>query len=165
MVSITISASNAMNIPLEQYKAYIGDLGNIGSRHSAANTFYLTIVSALFGLLALTKPEAADGSNLIVRIGACLFGIFLCVVWSSTLRYFANLYHAKFDVLRAIEKHAAMKDGYKIYAEEWELLKKPNADAGGFTRFLVKNDVLLPKYGFSTFFALLAAYYFYQFFK
>jgi hypothetical protein len=37
---------------MDQYKAYLADLGNVGSRYATANGFYLSIISALLGVLA-----------------------------------------------------------------------------------------------------------------
>jgi len=42
---------------LELYKAYIGDLGNIGGRYATANGFYLSVVTALIAVLALGETD------------------------------------------------------------------------------------------------------------
>jgi hypothetical protein len=48
---------------LEQYKSLVDDVGNIGTRYATANGFYLSVVTALLGVLAYTgtgKPLAAS---------------------------------------------------------------------------------------------------------
>ncbi len=48
--SSLMSAAGAQTgdtIIVEQYKAYLSDFGNIGTRYAAANTFYITIISGL----------------------------------------------------------------------------------------------------------------------
>ena len=45
---------------VEQYKIYVADLGNIGTRYTTSNGFYVSIISAFLILLALTD----SGKNL-----------------------------------------------------------------------------------------------------
>src|SRR5436190_19870742 len=67
---------------LEQYKALIGDVGNIGTRYATANGFYLSIVSALLGVVAFTesgKPLAQVDLVLVLTVAA--FAVVVCHVW------------------------------------------------------------------------------------
>jgi hypothetical protein len=46
---------------IEQYKAYLADVGNIGTRHENTRRFYLSIVSALFVFLSLAVRKVSFG--------------------------------------------------------------------------------------------------------
>jgi len=105
---------------IEQYKAYLQDVGNIGVRHENSRKFYLSVVSALFVFVSL-----AGGDGLFANVRghvltlASAVGILLCIIWVMHMQSFAAIYRVKFDVLRAIEnKH----DLFNIFDEELKLL-------------------------------------------
>ena len=92
------------NALLDQYKQYAGDLANIGTRYTAAQTFYLAVVAALIGVLAFrdTGPAMAQYINVKFALVMCFIAA-VCHVWRQTLLFYGNLFHAKFDVLRRLE--------------------------------------------------------------
>ncbi len=56
--SSLISSAGAQtgdNTIVEQYKAYLSDFGNIGTRYAAANTFYITIISGLIAVFSFKE--------------------------------------------------------------------------------------------------------------
>jgi hypothetical protein len=121
---------------LEQYKTYIGDLGNIGTRYATSNGFYLSVVTALLGILAYTKAgEALVGSQAYLAVAVPLFAILVCWIWWRTVAFYGNLFRAKFEVLRAIEREGQL---FHIYEREDQELKK------GKPHSLLKNDRLVP---------------------
>ena len=105
---------------LEQYKAYISDLGNIGTRYATVQGFYVSVIVALLSVLALAESSKLLGqiqtSTLVV---VCLFSVVLCLVWALTIRFYQRLFRAKFGVLKALEGNLA----YKCFDVEFELLK------------------------------------------
>jgi hypothetical protein len=106
---------------IEQYKAYLQDVGNIGVRHENSRKFYLSVVSALFAFIAMAGKEGlfVNVRGHVLTLSG-IVGILLCIVWVMHMRAFGAIYRAKFDVLRAIE------DKYKlfhIFDEEWKSLK------------------------------------------
>jgi hypothetical protein len=107
-------------ICLEQYKAYLSDLGNVGSRYATLQGFYVSVIGALLGLLALTESNKLLGQ---IQTGAlivvCLFSIALCIVWALTIRFYGRLFLTKFAILKALECHLA----YNCFEEEYKLLK------------------------------------------
>jgi hypothetical protein len=129
---------NATQIPtpapfLEQYKAYIGDLGNFGSRYTTSNGFYLSVITALLGILALTKVgDAFAGSREYLGLAISAFAILVCVVWSRSIDSYRKLFAIKFTVLREIE-HAG--NLFPIYRREDELRQKIS---------LLQNERLIP---------------------
>ena len=106
---------------IEQYKSYLQDVGNIGTRHENSRRFYLSVVSALFVFLSMA---GADGPFHAVK-GAVLklvgvAGIILCLVWRMHMQSFGAIYLAKFDVLRAMEEKYNL---FHVFDEEWKHLK------------------------------------------
>jgi len=55
---ISISTSNAQTIDntiVEQYKSYLSDIGNVGSRYATAQTFYVTVISTLIAVFSFKE--------------------------------------------------------------------------------------------------------------
>jgi|KBSMisStaDraftv2_1062788.scaffolds.fasta_scaffold1966301_2 hypothetical protein len=61
---------------LEQYKAYLADLGNVGSRYTTANGFYLPVISALGAGPFILSPNSGCPTLLAV------FGRGWDIVWN-----------------------------------------------------------------------------------
>jgi hypothetical protein len=122
---------------LDQYKAYLSDLGGIGTRYATSNGFYLSVVTALLGILALTKGgEAFVGSQPYLAVAVPLFAILVCWIWWRTIAYYRNLFTAKFNVLREIEEAGQF---FPIYKREETLLKE-----GRPPHSMLGNDRLVP---------------------
>src|SRR5258706_12632240 len=95
------SESSRDQMIIEQYKAFIGDVGNIGQRYATSNGFYATLVAGLVALLGLTEPGKALGKFAwVVQLSICFFALVLCWIWWETVHYFRQLFRAKFTVLR-----------------------------------------------------------------
>lgn len=118
-VSIAPTPSNKAQL-LEQYKIYIGDLGNIGTRHAQTNTWYVSILSALLVFLSFTSrvgalSDVSTGSQAAVAI----LGLVICWMWRLHAQSFGLLYLAKFSVIRKMEEQLPVA----CYALEWDNLK------------------------------------------
>ncbi len=109
---------------LDQYKAYLADLGNVGSRYATANGFYLSVISALLGILALTESSkllgAVPRSTLWV---VCLFACVICIVWTRTLGFYGRLFRAKFKVINELERNLP----HPCFANEYKFLTQKGA--------------------------------------
>ena len=106
---------------IEQYKSYLQDVGNIGTRHENSRRFYLSVVSALFVFLSMASqdgPFHVVHGTVLVLVG--LVGIILCMAWVMHMQSFAAIYRAKFDVLRAMEEKHNL---FHVFDEEWKRLK------------------------------------------
>jgi hypothetical protein len=109
---------------LEQYKAYLQDLGNIGTRYTTSNAFYLSIITALLGLLALTKPgEGLADLKMVLGLAVPAFAIILCGVWYKAVAFYKALFKIKFDVLRDLEDLAGLHNAFR--REEKYFLARP----------------------------------------
>jgi hypothetical protein len=84
---------------LDQYKAYLEDLGNFGSRYTTSNGFYLSVITALLGILAFTKAGAAfEGSRSYLGLAISVFAILVCLVWSRSVDSYRKLFRIKFTI-------------------------------------------------------------------
>ena len=103
-----VATDKEHDVCLEQYKAHLSDLGNVGSRYVTVQAFYVSVITALIGILALSESEKLLGTiqtgTLII---VCLFSIALCVVWALTIHFYQRLFRAKFEVLKALENNLA----------------------------------------------------------
>lgn len=115
----SIPLDKQYEVCLEQYKAYIGDLGNIGTRYATVQGFYISVITALISVLALAEANKIFSqlptSALVV---VCLFAVALCIIWAATIRFYRGLFDAKFAVLKKLEANLA----YNCFEEEHKVL-------------------------------------------
>lgn len=115
---------------LDQYKAYLQDLGNIGTRYATEKGFYLSVITALLGVLT-----AFGGAQSSLRIAVPVFAILVCLVWWESVGYYSRLFHAKFNVLREMEKQGQL---FPIFERESFFLSEAKS------RSVLKNDRNVP---------------------
>ena len=121
---------------LEQYKAYLQDLGNIGARFSTANGFFISVITALVGILAFTKTgEVLSDLKTIFRLAVPLFASLVCWIWSREIKFYQEIFRVKFQILREIEKDGGL---FPAFAQEKDLFKTGGAG------WLLENEGLLP---------------------
>lgn len=121
---------------VEQYKAYLQDLGNIGTRYATSNGFYLSVITALLGILSLTnRGQGLSDLQTILRLTVPAFAIELCFVWHQTVLFYRAIFDAKFRVLREIETDGHL---FPAYNREKELFTGP--------RWLIENEARIPLY-------------------
>ena len=132
---------------LEQYKALIGDVGNIGTRYATANGFYLSIVSALLGVVAFTESgKPLTQVDLVLVLTVAAFAIVVCHVWVKTLAFYRGLFGVKLQLLGEMEKELA----FPAFSREHELMKERGV------RPLIDNEIWVPRVLW-VFFAVIAA--------
>jgi hypothetical protein len=110
---------------LELYKTAVEMADRISARRAGANSFFLTLNTALAALVGLVSsarqpsPHGAvpklDAFGLVLTAGA---GIVLSLTWRALLRYYRRLNGAKFDVINEIEKRLP----YQPFTQEWAIL-------------------------------------------
>ncbi|HLW76235.1 MAG TPA: hypothetical protein VKS01_04600 [Bryobacteraceae bacterium] len=104
---------------LEQYKTYVGDLSSVGSRHSDASKFYVSLLSALTVVQGVAGSVSALQSKLLT-FGISVAGILICVLWRFTADSYSKLYRAKLNVIRELEIHLS----HPCYKNEWDELQR-----------------------------------------
>lgn len=120
--SATAPTDPVPNGIIEQYKAYVADLGNVGAQLATTQTFFLTIVSALIAVLAFKETVRPIHDYFApVSIVVFIFIALVCVTWLFTAQQFDNLIGAKFEVLRAIERR--YHGLYPMFTEQTEHYK------------------------------------------
>ena len=132
------SGDPQIQLRLDQYKAYLGDLGNIGTRYTTENGFYVSIISALLAILALAKKgEAFASFDVLLYVVVPIFACLLCMIWRESMKSFSSLFKRKFDVLREMEKQLP----FAPFLREEEL-RQQNLPKSG--RRMIKNDEWIP---------------------
>jgi len=103
---------------LEQYKLYVQMADKISDRRQAANSYALTINTALVTVLAalLSTHPAWMPSIAYVVVSAC--GIVLCFTWRRLIRSYQDLNSGKFKVVHEIEKLLPVRP----YDCEWTMV-------------------------------------------
>jgi Na+/H+-dicarboxylate symporter len=88
---------------IEQYKAKLTDLGNLGTRQTSMTTYYVSILSALFGVLAFKDRKLPEIDPTVIIV-ICAGGILVSMLWFAGINFFRSLFRAKLQVLEKIEK-------------------------------------------------------------
>jgi hypothetical protein len=90
---------------LKQYEIMVNTSQNVTVWRQTANTFYLTLNTAILGLVLYTLPT----STLLVKLALTFMGIVFSILWFYTLDYFRKLNGAKFNVIALFEKKLPIK--------------------------------------------------------
>jgi hypothetical protein len=94
---------------LDQYKLAVEMADRVSARRGAADTFFLTVNTALTALLGGTD----------LRWYVPLAGIAFAVTWWALLRSYRDLNRAKFAVILRMEERLPVR----VYGDEWASLK------------------------------------------
>jgi len=133
---------------LEQYKALIGDVGNIGTRYATANRFYLSIVSAVVGVVVFTESgKLLEQVDLVLIAIVSAFAIVICHIWTKTLQFYEALFGVKLQLLGEMEKELA----FPAYSREFQLMRERGI------RPLIENEIWVPRILWGFFAAIAAA--------
>lgn len=100
---------------LEQYKLYVAMADKISERRQAANTFFLTINTALVAMLGIVWPHTGGLVSKAWYSIVGISGLILCYTWYRILRSYRDLNSGKFRVIHAIEKCLPIRP----YDAEW----------------------------------------------
>jgi len=105
---------------LEQYKVYQNSAENISTRRQTANSFFVTINTALVSLISYLSFGLPDPNNYYWLIA--LGGISISYMWYRLIRSYRDLNSAKFKVIHEIEKCLPIRP----YDAEWEAVGRGN---------------------------------------
>lgn len=92
---------------LDLYKIYLATAEKVSDRRAAANSWMLSINSAIVGLYGYlqTGKEVVGGAEKSIWLWAIpAAGSLVCLSWAVLLRSYRQLNAAKFKVLQEIEK-------------------------------------------------------------
>ncbi len=99
---------------LDQYKLYVEMADRISARRQTANSYFLSINTALVGFVGyITSKESGDYYWLLP-----VAGVALSYLWYRLIRSYRDLNTAKFKVIHEIEKALPLSP----YDAEWEAI-------------------------------------------
>ncbi len=98
---------------LEQYRLVVEMADRASARRATANSFFLSVETALVGTVAL-----ADGDTWPVAVA----GVIVALAWSRLLGMYRTLNDAKFKVIHALEEQLPARP----FKDEWDILDRPD---------------------------------------
>jgi hypothetical protein len=99
---------------LEQYKLYVGLADKISERRQSANTYFLSINSALLGFVGYITSSNSNEYLWLLGVSGCTLSYF----WYRLICSYRDLNTAKFSVIHQIEKKLPLNP----YDAEWEAI-------------------------------------------
>lgn len=112
-------------VVLELYKLTVEMADRISSRRANANSFFLTLQTALAAALGAfatgTSITSRSTGSRFVLIVAIASGLVLVAAWWLLLRSYRDLSRAKFAVITSLEQHHLP---IQPFSDEWSELKK-----------------------------------------
>ncbi len=120
---------------LEMYKMLVEMADRVSQRRQSANSFYLSLNTAIIGGAAYLS-QSAFGYLGISAVSTA--GVAICVLWIRTVVSYKSLNAAKFEVITTLEERLPVSP----YKDEWAIL---NVDGDGKRhRPFHKTEVLVP---------------------
>jgi hypothetical protein len=104
---------------LEMYKLYVEMADKISERRQSANSFFLTLNSAivaLIGYVDVSRSSLPATSSFFWLVA--IAGMLLCFLWYRLIRSYKDINSGKFKVVHAIEKQLPLRP----YDAEWTAL-------------------------------------------
>lgn len=101
---------------LDQYKLYVEMADRISSRRAAANSYFLSVNSAILAFVGYLSAKESGEYMWMLAMG----GIALSVLWEALITSYRNLNTAKFAVIHKIEKRLPISP----YEAEWEAMER-----------------------------------------
>jgi hypothetical protein len=103
---------------LEQYKLYVEMADRVSNRRGQANTFFLTVNTAVFTLLGVfVQRQTREGEWLLIFPLFALLG--QCLAWFYLVRSYRQLNTAKFIVIGLLEERLPASPYWRA---EWSAL-------------------------------------------
>ena len=105
---------------LELYKLYVEMADNISERRQSANSFFLTINTAIVGLVSYLQlgQDASTRPDFYLVISVA--GSIICFMWYRLVLSYKQLNSGKFEVIHLIEQNLPLS----LYDAEWKMLGK-----------------------------------------
>ena len=112
----TLDDEKLRSVLLDQYKLYVEMADRISARRQNANTFALSINTALIALVGYAQAQ----DSMVLKEGffwyVAVAGLILNFVWYRMVRSYRDLNTAKYLVIHEIEKRLVISP----YDAEWE---------------------------------------------
>lgn len=103
---------------LEIYKIYLKMADKISERRQSANSFFLTINTAIVGLVSYLQIGQTEKAGSIFYLVIGVAGMIICYSWYRLILSYKHINSGKFKVLHLIEQNLPLAP----YDTEWEML-------------------------------------------
>jgi len=100
---------------LEQYKLFVESADRISQRRQQANSFFLTLNTALLAVLGGILSRSIQASALWWFLPVAAVGLVLCYVWYRLVLSYKGLNAGKFEAIHAIETKLPLA----LFDAEW----------------------------------------------
>ncbi len=120
---------------LTMYRDFVASADAVSRRRQVANSFFLTINTAIVGLAAEESLASAAGGK--VMLVAMVAAVAICVVWSQMIASYRSLNSAKFHVINDWENILPARP----YTAEWAAKK---ASDGKMVKTLTRVEGWVP---------------------
>jgi hypothetical protein len=134
---------------LEIYKAYVEMADRVSTRRQSANSFFLSINTALVALTGYVQLGQKTGQGTDFYWIVSLAGMALCYTWYRLIKSYKDLNSGKFKVIHEMERRLPISP----YDAEWEALGR-GKDAKLYLPF-TKVEMAVPWIFFSLHFVVL----------
>jgi hypothetical protein len=104
------------NDVLDIYKTYLEMADRISDRRERTNSYFLTINTALIGVVTYLSLSDSSCPILISHLPIAIAGITLSYLWYRIIRSYRDLNSAKFKIIHTIEQKLPLAP----YGAEWE---------------------------------------------
>lgn len=101
---------------LDQYKLYVEMADRISQRRTAANTYFLSVNSAILAFVGYLTTNSKPEYMWLLPLAGCLLTLF----WYNIIISYRNLNTAKWQVVHDIEKRLPISP----YDAEWEAVQR-----------------------------------------
>lgn len=147
-LSLTEDSNSRQLLEIYQLHAELAD--RVSKRREGANRLYLSLLSGIITLLAISIRFEAEGPMpTAIEIAGLSVGLLSSVSWMINIKSYKQLNDAKFDVLRNLEK----KLDFQFFSDEWKLID-PNNRTSQYQE-LTKVERYLPRIFIALFAVLL----------
>ena len=110
---------------MDQYKLYVEMADRISSRRGLANTFFLTLHSAVLTLIAVFWRDRPQGVSSLFLLPVLALALGLCFAWFWLVRSYRQLNSGKFAVIGALEQRLPASPWWN---GEWKALRGEEQD-------------------------------------
>lgn len=133
IMEIKPSKSTRTEDVIEIYKLLVEMADRVSQRRQSANSFYLTVNTAIIGASAYVIRETQDTNIWIISLA----GVAICILWIRSVLSYKSLNSVKFEVITELEKQLPVA----AYSNEWRILN--SKDGKRHTPFH-KIEILVP---------------------
>jgi hypothetical protein len=123
---------------LEQYKIYVAMMDKISERRHQANSFFLTVNTAILTILSTSVLQnEKNETRFFLTLLAALGGIIFSFTWRELIQSYKQLNKGKFKVIHLLETRLPAR----LFDAEWDAL---NHGDGTVYRQFSRTEMIVP---------------------